>query len=368
MIKNSLNFIFGFLTFLAILVLPIFSSLAQTRDLLTPEEKLWLSSRNNTIIVYPEKAFAPFSYQSSGGTSLGLSIDYIELIAEKVGAKVEYLPAKSLSQILEDIKSGKGDVVTSIIDSPQKENLFYFTDSYTNISSVIIVRKDSPIKNGVTLNDLNGQKVAVTSSRAIEDFVSKNYPRIIINPVTDDEIGLQQLVLGEVDAVVIDIASLSFYLSKQVLSSVKVVGNTGFDYQLSFAVPKDKQILQSIIDKGLSQISKNERNIFNEKWIVTPEDHNNNNFWSIVGATLTNDIFQYNFFLFTMFVLVFMFMKHKDNYKNRYFRFLKKREDVQKVEEEVSELEKMSSMLKEELDNIKEAEEKLKDKLESIDK
>lgn len=365
--KNSLNFIFLFLSVLAIMIVPTFLLSAQNKDLLTPEETLWLSSRNNTIVVYPEKSFAPFSYQSNSGTPLGLSIDYIELIAQKVGAKVEYLPAKSLSQILEDVKLGKGDVVTSLIDSPEKQDLVYFTDSYTDISSVIVARKDSTLKNGITLNDLNGEKVAIASGRAVENFVSKNYPRIILSPVTDEEIGLQQVVLGEVDAAIMDIASLSFYLSKQVLSSVKVVGNAGFEYKLSFGVPKDKQILQSILDKGLTQISKNERKIFNEKWIVTPED-NENNFWSIVGATLTNDIFQYNFFLFTIFILVIVFIKHKDNYKSHYHRFLKKKEDVAEVEEEVDKLEKMSDMLKEELDNIKKEEIKLKKQLDSIEK
>jgi ABC-type amino acid transport substrate-binding protein len=365
--KNSINFIFLFLSVLAIMIVPVFIISAQTKDLLTPEETLWLNSRNNTIVVYPEKSFAPFSYQSNSGTPLGLSVDYIEIIAEKVGAKIEYLPAKSLSQILEDVKLGKGDVITSLVDSPEKQDFIYFTDSYIDISSVIVVRKDSSIKNGITLNDLNGQKVAITSSRAVENFVSKNYPRIIISPVKDDEIGLQQVVLGEVDAAIMDIASLSFYLSKQVLSSVKVVGNTGFEYKLSFGVSKEKQILQSILDKGLTQISKNERSVLNEKWVVAPEEYKND-FWAIVRATLTNDIFQYNFFLFTIFILFIIFMKHKETYKSHYKRLLKKKEDVEEVEEEVDKLEKMSDMLKEELDNIKETENKLKEKLESIDK
>jgi len=360
--KNSINFIFLFLSVLAIMIVPTFFLSAQNKDLLTPEETLWLNTRNNTIIVYPERNFAPFSYQSNSGTPLGLSIDYIEIIAEKVGAKIQYLPAKSLSQILEDIKLGKGDVVTSLIDSPEKQDFLYFTDSYIDISSVIVVRKDSSIKNGIALNDLNGQKVAVTSGRAVSSFVSKNYPRVIISPVTDDEIGLQQVVLGEVDAAIMDIASLSFYLSKQVLSSVKVVGSAGFDYKLSLGVSKDKQILQSILDKGLTQISKNERSVLSEKWIVTPEEYKSD-FWSLVGATLTNDIFQYNFFLFTIFILFIIFKN-----KNGYQRFLSKKKHIKDIKDEMSELEEMNESLSEELMHIKEAENKLKEKLDSIEK
>lgn len=349
-----------------LLIVPFSFLSAQGKELLTTEERFWLNSRNNTIVVYPEKSFAPFSYQSNSGTPLGLSVDYIELIADKIGAKIEYLPAKSLSQILEDLKLGKGDVAISLVDSPEKQDFIYFTDNYIDISSVIVVRKDSNIKNGINVNDLNGEKVAITSGRAVETFISKNYPRIIISPVTDEEIALQQVVLGEVDAAIMDIASLSFYLSKQVLSSVKVVGNAGFNYKLSFGVPKDRQILQSILDKGLSQISKNERILLNEKWVITPEEPKNN-FWAIVENTLTNDIFQYNFFLFTIFILFFIFMKNKEIYQVNYKKLLKKKNNVLEVEEEVEKLEKMSDVLEKELDDIKEIEKKLKEKLKSID-
>lgn len=360
--KNKINFIVISASILVMAFIPLFFLSAQNKDLLTEEETLWLNSRNNTIVVYPEKSFAPFSYQSNSGVPLGLSIDYIELIADKVGAKIAYLPAKSLSQILEDLKIGKGDVVTSLIDSVDKQSLIYFTDSYADISSVIVVRKDSAIKSGITLNDLNAQKVAVTGGRAVADFISKNYPRVILEQVTDDEIGLQQLVLGEVDAAVMDIASLSFYLSKQVLSSVKVVGNAGFNYELAFGVSKDKQILQSILDKGLTQISKNERIILNEKWIVTPEDQDQS-FMSVLRSTFNSEIIKYTFLLLFIFILFLVFNK-----KNGYQRFIAKKSHIKDIKEEMSELEEMNDSLVEELAHIKEAEEKLKDKLESIDK
>jgi ABC-type amino acid transport substrate-binding protein len=361
MTKNKINFILLFLSVFFIMVFPMFFLSAQNKNLLNSEETLWLASRNNTIVVYPEKSFAPFSYQSNSGIPLGLSIDYIELVAKKIGAKVEYLPSKSLNQILDDVKTGKGDIVTSLIDAPEKQEYLYFTDSYADISSVIVVRRDSNIKNGITLNDLQAQRVAVTSGRAIEHFISKNYPRVIIEPVTDDEVGLQQLVLGEVDAAVMDIASLSFYLSKQVLSSVKIVGNAGFNYNLSFGVPKDKQILQSILDKGLTQISKNERSILHEKWIVVPEEQPRS-LIAIFSNTFNSEIIKYTFFLLFIFVLFLIFNK-----KNSYHRFMTKKADIKEIKNEISELEEMNQSLTEELIHIKEAEEKLKEKLDSIE-
>lgn len=285
--KNS-NLIFSFLCALALVFsLTPYKSFAQ--ELLTPEETLWLQSRNNTLVVYPEKGFPPFSYQSSSGTPQGLSIDYIELIAEKIGAKIEYLPARSRFQILEDIKNGKGDLITAIASTKEKETSLYFTDNYITISTVIVVRKDFNEKKVLTVADLTGKKVAVGEGYALAEFLNKNYPRIILEKVTDDEVGLQQLVLGEVDVAVMDIASLSFYLSKQVLSSVKIVGSVGFDYNLGFAVPKDKEILQAILDKGLSQISKTDREILNEKWISVPNQEDNTSLRALLKHSVTRE-------------------------------------------------------------------------------
>ncbi len=358
----------SFLSKILILIVFVFITLpfsyifAERKDFLTEEEILWLDSRNNTIVVYPEKDFPPFSYYSSSNIPLGLSIDYLEIVAEKIGVKLQYLPAKSLSQVLDDIKSGKGDIIPSVVESEEKQDFLYFTDYYTDISSVIVVRKDSKLKGDITLNDLSGQRVAITNGRAVRTFVAKNYPRIIIEPTTDDQIALQQLVLGEVDAAVLDIASLSFYLSKQVLSSVNIVGNAGFSYKLAFGIKKENKILQSILDKGLLQISQNKRTILNEKWIVVPEEVEGN-FLTVVKKTLSNDVFQYTFFLLIIFIMFFLLKSNKT-----YKRLFAHKAKVQNIKQEMEKLEEMNSMLSEELEQVREDEEELKEKLKSLDK
>lgn len=358
--QKVINF-FKVFILLAILIAP-FYSFAQVDDLLSKEDRLWLESRNNTIIVYPEKSFAPFSYQSSSGFPQGLSIDYIELIAEKVGAKVEYLPARPLSQILEDLKNGRGDVATSLATTPEREKYLYFTDSYVDVSTVIVARKDAKVSKDLNLSDLVGKKVAVGKGYAVAEFLRENYPRIVLDFVSDDEVGLQQLVLGEVDFAIMDIASLSFYISKQVLSSVNVVGNVGFSYDLSFAVSKDKEILQSILNKGLTQITQDEREVLKEKWIIVPEKQQKS-FWLTIRKTLSNDVFQYTFFLLVIFAM-FFFFRSKKTYK----RLFAHKAKVQNIKAEMEKLEEMNSMLSEELEQVREDEEELKEKLKSLDR
>ncbi len=331
--------------------------------ILNQEENLWLKSRNNTIVVYPEKNFPPYSYQNSSGTPQGLSIDYIELIAEKIGANISYLPARSRSQIIDDVKQvKKGDVVTSLTDTKEREDILYFTDTYVVTPAVIVVRKDLDKGDTLTINDLTGKKIAIGKDYAVEEFIRTNNPRAVIESVVDDESGLQQVVLGEVDAAIMDITSLSFYLSKQVLNSVKVVGSTGFEYKLAFAVPKDKEILQSILDKGLQQISTNDRQIITDKWVVVPNEIKNTNlFYSYIYENSTTVIL---YILLCIIILILLVKRKREFLSSKHHR---KIDVVSELEEEMANLENTSEGLMEDLNEIKTLEKEIKEKIKKID-
>lgn len=339
-----------------------FPVLGQTKNLLSPEETLWLESRNNTIVVYPEKNNPPFSYKSAGGSIQGLVIDYIELIAEKIGAKVTYLLPQSRNQILEDFAQGKGDVIAGLMETDDKVSSFIFTDSFVTVPTVIVVRKDFGERKVLSLNDFNGKRVSVLSGSALQSYVSKNYPRVIVEDVTDNEVSLQQVVLGEVDAAVMDVASLSFYLSKQVLNSVKVVGNVGLDYKPAFALMKDHAVLQAILDKGMAQISSNDRNILTNKWVVVPSVEKDSSLLTAIaqdGLKLKMAVA----FLVLCLVIVSMMLLKRRNYPTRHFGGVSGVEDLK---EEVFELERMNQVLSGELKEIKEEEDKIQAKIESL--
>ncbi len=337
------------LVFLATLVtISIIPSVGNTADtILSKEEILWLESRNNTIVVYPEKNFPPYSYQNSAGTPQGLSIDYIELIAEKIGANISYLPARSRSQILDDVKQvKKGDVITSLTDTKEREDILYFTDTYVSSPAVIVIRKDLDKGDTLTISDLTGKKIAIGKDYAVEEFIRTNNPRVVIESVVDDESGLQQVVLGEVDAAIMDITSLSYYLSKQVLNSVKVVGSTGFEYKLAFAVPKDKEILQSILDKGLSQISTNDRKILVDKWVIMPNEIKEENPLALYAQSNLDTII-----LYVLIVIVIILLLKK---KSRNFLLNRKRkvDVVNELKEELQDIEILEEDIKEKIKNI----------------
>ncbi len=347
--------------FLFIVAVPLF---AQQRDLLSPEESLWLKSRNNTLVVYPAENTPPYSYKNESGNPEGLSIDYLELIAEKIGAKIQYLTPRPESQIMTDIELGKGDVVAVVTPDKDEEQFLVFTENYVTSPAVIVVRKDYNSRAGLTLNDFNGKRVAVVNGSALESYIRTNYPRVVIDEMTDDEISLQQVVLGETDAATMDVASLSYFLSKQILSSVKIAGDTGFEYKPAFGVPKNIEILQSILEKGLSQITTSDRSLLADKWVAVPgQGKQSDSLWVQIGNSF-NIATLYVLFGAGIIVIVILLLRRKRSPLS----YFKKAEDINELKAEFSGLEKVSDMLTEEIKEVKAEEDRIQGKIESLGK
>ena len=350
--------VLGFLILFVTVANPLF---AQNKDILSSEEVYWLGARNNTIVVYPEDNNPPYSYKNSAGNIQGLSIDYLELIGEKLGIKIQYLTPRSRTQILSDIKSGKGDVVASLSPDVDKEQFVLFTGNYVSSTGVIVVRKDYDKRTGLNLNDFAGKRVAVVNDSSLEGYIRKNYPRVIVEEVTDNEISLQQVVLGEVEAAALDVASLSYFLSKQVLSSVKVAGNTGFEYKPSFGISKGSIPLQSILEKGLSQISQSERELISAKWISLPQEQKKDE--TLIAHIQNNISITSLYILFGIGIIAVLALIFKRRgYPIDYFRMPRENN----LNTNASSLEKSNSMITEELKAIREEEERLAKKLDSI--
>lgn len=352
-----LSMIFRRIVFFAIFFAAFFVGARAHADVLTPQERLWLESRNNTIIVFPESNNPPFSYQSPAGVIEGVSVDYMQLIAERIGARVEYLKPRSRSQIITEATQGKGDVILTLTPTPSREQQFVFTDSYIAAPFVLVARKDS-LRNEALLSDYAGKRVAVTQGSMVEDHVRSQYPKTIVEAVPDDQVALQELLLGQVDVAVMDAASLSYFLSSQTVSSVKVVGTVGIDYLPAFAVTKDKQILQSILEKGFASITQEERKTLAEKWMTLPGAREKPSLFAQL-QTSTGMLILYAISIIILIVIILTLLARR----HRWLKQFKRTTVVQDLRGELAELEATNQALIEQIQEIKHREESIEQKL-----
>lgn len=340
------------------------------QTLITSEQNTWLNKNNRTILVHPQEVDPPFVFVGSGSQKeiKGFSVDYIQAIAKKLNITIKFSEAQPLNRILANARErDDAGIVLSLTPSLEREQYFYFTDSYYTTPAVIAVRKDfSSKKSVITLEDFSKKKVAVGDKYAVQSFIQANYPDVSLVSVSDDQGGLQKLLLGDVDAVVMDLASLTYYTANDVLSYVKIVGRTGFDYKHSIGVPKSSPELVLILNQGLKNISDSERQVLINKWMGTTADDLGA---SIVGgdpkSSNTNAATPWLIFIaFIVLIaatIIIVLLVQRRNYTTP--RFLRRRAVLSDVRDEFQELKIAQEALKEDLAQIAELEKDIEDKM-----
>ncbi len=142
--------------------------------------------------------FPPFEYLD-GGNVVGIEIDILNIIAEKLSVKLE-INQMDFDSVLPGVQSGKFDVgVSGISITEKRKKNVLFSESYCLAAQAIVVTESSPIKSKA---DLEGKKISVQTGTTAESYTMEmGYSVSSFTANSDAE---SALVQGKVDAWVID--------------------------------------------------------------------------------------------------------------------------------------------------------------------
>ncbi|MCW8931502.1 MAG: transporter substrate-binding domain-containing protein [Gammaproteobacteria bacterium] len=231
---------------------------------LSKEEKQWIKE-HPVVRVAPDPDYAPFQYFDINGQSQGLANDYLSLVSNKLGIHFEMVETDSWNASLEHVKQRNADMVLVAAKTAEREKFMSFTSAYVEFPDVIITRKNSPRVTSIV--ELEGKTLATIDGFAINDYVKKYYPNIKLSFKPDVVSVLESVSMGENDAAVINVATASNAIEQENITNLRIDGDTGFTYQLSFASRNDWPILNSLLEKALNSISVEERKKMLRKWI-----------------------------------------------------------------------------------------------------
>ena len=341
--------------------------------LLSPEQNAWLDQHKRTIVVQPQESNPPYVFSGSGTAKeiKGFSVEYLQAIAKKLNITIKFTDPAPLDQVFGSARERAGGIILSVTPTAEREQYLYFTDSYYETSAVVAVRKDfKSTKTVGTLADFSDKKVAVGNGYAVQGYIKANYPNVNIISVPDDQTGLQKLLLGDVDAVVMDFGSLSYYTTNDVLSYVKVFGRTGFEYKHSIAVPKSSPELVLILNQGLKSISDAERQVIVNKWlqITIPESiDKDRDVQSNTVSTLSLWLIFAGFVIFIIATIVIVLLLRRRGVRYSRTSLHKSREVASEVKDELEELKLAREALKGDMEQIAALEKDIEKKIGDID-
>ena len=237
------------------------------QNVLTNEEKSYI--KNSIIKVHNELNWPPFNYNVNGKAT-GYSIDYMNLLASKVGLNVEYISGPNWNDFLDLIKDNKLDVMLNIAKTPDREKYLNFTTPYLKAVDSVFVRKE--VNNLKSLEDFKGKTLAVIDGFYEEELFRKYYPEIRLLLVKDSLDGLKKLAFKESDGFIDSFAVANYFIENNFIINLKPafeIKDQRFNLSMGLATNKDNKLLQEILDKAKKEITIDEEFELKRKWINT---------------------------------------------------------------------------------------------------
>ncbi len=126
----------------------------------------------DTLTVAVSPGYEPFMYKD-GDKMVGYDADLLAEFEKRSGIKVKYEEA-DFSGLLGLVQSGKADVVSAqLTPTPEREEVFAFTEPETYYGSVVVVAEDNnEIKS---VKDLAGKKIGTGAGNEMQKKVEDMY-------------------------------------------------------------------------------------------------------------------------------------------------------------------------------------------------
>ncbi len=234
---------------------------------LTDAERAWLVE-HPVIRVHNEMNWPPFNFNDNGQPK-GYSLDYMNLLAGKLGIRVEYISGPTWGEFLGMLKAKELDVMLNIVNTEDRRKYIHFTDHYLDSLTGIYVRKNA--ESIESLNELSGKIISIPEGFYHQELLERHYPEIKVHLVRNNLEALQAVLLGKADATLGEQAVMGHLIREYSISDLHLSGTVAdyrFDNILNFGVRKDWPILRDILQKAKQSLSYKEEQYLKEKWLT----------------------------------------------------------------------------------------------------
>lgn len=241
---------------------------AQTRAAslaLNEQERAFISAHEPIRVGLFRAGWPPFEVIDEFDQFHGISADYLQLLSERLGMKVQPVLYNTWEEVLAAVKAGEVDLVPSMAATEERQHFLSFTQPYVTTSSLIFARRDSTIR---TLDDLSGRRVAVEQGYAVHELLNKAVPGVDFVLVEDSPSALKAVSTGRADAYVGNLITTTFLIEQLSLSNMEVRGDSGLgNSQVRFAMRKELEPLVPLLDRALGNITRSEQEAIQARWL-----------------------------------------------------------------------------------------------------
>jgi len=242
----------------------IYQRIKPSKLYFTPAEQAWLQA-HPLIRVGIDRDFAPYEWLDAKGDYVGLSADYIALVEQRLGVKLQIVKDKTWAEILEMAQRGELDMIANVNKTPKRERYLIFTEAYLQTPTIII----SDNNNGFigTLDRLEGKRVALEKGYFMQERLKHDHPEIHLLPAENVHDALTLVGSGKANAYVGDAASANYAVKRDGMLNLSFSGDTGYKNGHRMAATKTNPELITLLDKALADIPLSEKETIQNRWM-----------------------------------------------------------------------------------------------------
>ena len=233
----------------------------------TEQEKNYIKT-HPIINANNEHDWAPFDFNENG-VPKGFSVDYIKLLAQKIGIKVNFISGPSWKEFTIMAKNKQLDVLLNTAYKKERTAwLEYLDKPYFSILYGLIINSKRQDIN--TFADILDKTIAIESNYWMHHWLKSNYPNVKIRTYDTTLEALNAVFFNEADVYIGNTSVAAYYIKKNWLINLEVLplGKTKLKkgQDLFMSVPKGMTVLKSILDKAMMMVTDEEVNQLIGKW------------------------------------------------------------------------------------------------------
>ena len=202
--------------------------------------------------------WAPFEHINPQGKHEGIAADLVQLVAQRVGLRIELLPVKDWDESLAASKGKRCQIMRFLNQTSARYAWLIFTDPIFFDPNVIITREEHGFI--ADLKGLRGESVALPRGTMVEERVRRDFPNLTVVLTGSEPESMKLVSERQADLTIRSLIVAANAIKKEGLFNLKISGQIPeYTNQLRIGVLKEELVLRSILNKGVTTLTPQDR-------------------------------------------------------------------------------------------------------------
>lgn len=242
----------------------IISSTNQRDINLNKKEKQYLENKQQiTMCIDPN--WMPFEKFDANGNHIGMTADYYNIFQEILNISIKVIQTKTWDESLKSAKSRNCDILSLVMETPERKKYLRFTTPYLKIPLVLATKLDVPFINN--LESTQYKSIGIPRGYAFVEILKNKYKNLNIIEVNNIQDGLSKVNKGELFGYIGTLASISHQFQSGLGGELKIAGKLEESLELGIGIRNDDEILFNILEKLVKSIKREEHQKILNSWL-----------------------------------------------------------------------------------------------------